>query len=96
MLTIYNSLLDKNERKRLFIFNFSKKNFNFSKNILFFWRIEKIEWFDELEEWNIMQAHYFVSLVSVIDKEKRKAIEENDEEKIKYKELLDSFGFHKQ
>jgi len=27
-------------------------------------RIEKIEWFDEFEEWNLMQKHYYVSLCS--------------------------------
>lgn len=43
-----------------------------------------------------MQAHYFVSLVTIVNKEKRKEIEENSEEKIKYSELFDSFGFHKQ
>ena len=27
-------------------------------------RIEKLEWFDEFEEWNLMQKHYYVSLCS--------------------------------
>jgi len=43
-----------------------------------------------------MQAHYFVSLVKKIDKEKKTQIEEDNEEKLKYQEILNNFGFVKQ
>jgi len=29
-------------------------------------RIEKIEWLDELEEWNLIQRHYYLALCSKI------------------------------
>lgn len=42
-----------------------------------------------------MQAHYFVSLAGRVDAQKRSEIEENAEEKLKYEELLNTFGFGK-
>eukprot|EP00828_Plagiopyla_frontata_P048846 TRINITY_DN9522_c0_g1_i3.p2 TRINITY_DN9522_c0_g1~~TRINITY_DN9522_c0_g1_i3.p2 ORF type:complete len:181 (-),score=46.08 TRINITY_DN9522_c0_g1_i3:129-671(-) len=48
-------------------------------------RIEKIEFLDELEEWNIMQSHYFVSLATCIseaEKEKKNFKEINEKVKI--------------
>lgn len=32
--------------------------------LFIFCRIEKIEWLDELEEWNIIQKHYYFALCS--------------------------------
>ena len=58
-------------------------------------RIEKIEWFDELEEWNIMQAHYFVSLAMKIDNEKKKEIEKDEGIALLYHEILNKYGFLK-
>ena len=44
--------------------NRKDKGFNILLNFLCNFRIEKIEFLDELEEWNIMQSHYFISLAT--------------------------------
>jgi hypothetical protein len=40
-----------------------KKGFNFINKIK---RIEKLEFLDELEEWNLIQEHYFILLAKKI------------------------------
>lgn len=71
MLTIYNNILDKNEKRR----------------------IEKIEWFDEFEEWNIMQSHYFVSFAKKLTKPEKKPEEKSEEDA--YLDLFNNYSFMK-